>query len=211
MTKERFYRVEVSDAAGQIVAIETAMLAGRDIGQSEQQVIRWAIENLCGFVGVLSPPGSSFESAMREFEDGTGPLSPQPAPEPSAGYCPNCDCDYCGSVQGRLQRAAVKSAPEPNELCQCGLNERACSESACAEPIPRFRPAVKSGRSLRTPQGEPALTSPRELPGTREPVLQQPHGNAGESPALFCGCDVEDPYVCTNAKPHEHEPCYCQC
>ncbi len=26
------------------------------------------------------------------------------SPEPRA-YCPNCDCDYCGSVQGRLERS----------------------------------------------------------------------------------------------------------
>jgi hypothetical protein len=42
----------------------------------------------------------------------------------------------------------------------------------------------KSEASLRTPQGEPALTQTDGLPGTREPVSQQPYGNAGESPAL---------------------------
>lgn len=31
--------------------------------------------------------------------------------EPRA-YCPNCDCDYCGSVQGRLERAAVPHSTE---------------------------------------------------------------------------------------------------
>lgn len=34
-----------------------------------------------------------------------------------------------------------------------------------------------------TPQGEPALTLPQGLPGTREPVVTAPQGNAGESPA----------------------------
>lgn len=44
-------RVEVSDVDGQIVAIEPEMLAGRDIGDSEEETIRWAIRQLNGFLG----------------------------------------------------------------------------------------------------------------------------------------------------------------
>ena len=45
------------------------------------------------------------------------------------------------------------------------------------------RSARCPGGELRTLQGEPALTRDIELPGTREPVVTAPKGNAGESPA----------------------------
>jgi hypothetical protein len=48
---------------------------------------------------------------------------------------------------------------------------------------------AEPGESLRTPQGEPALTQTDGLPGTREPVVIAPQGNAGESPALTCDCN----------------------
>lgn len=48
----KWFRVEVSDREGQVVAIESEMLAGRDIGDSERETIECAIENLMGFVGV---------------------------------------------------------------------------------------------------------------------------------------------------------------
>lgn len=51
---EQWFRVEVSDHKGQIVAIETEMLAGRDIGDYEIDVIRKAVEHLCSFVGIRS-------------------------------------------------------------------------------------------------------------------------------------------------------------
>jgi len=47
-----WFRVEVSDHEGQIVAIETEMLAGRDIGDKERATIRRAIEHLQGFIGI---------------------------------------------------------------------------------------------------------------------------------------------------------------
>jgi hypothetical protein len=46
-----WFRVEVSDEHGQIVAIETEMLAGRDIGDAEREVISTAIRCLSGFIG----------------------------------------------------------------------------------------------------------------------------------------------------------------
>jgi hypothetical protein len=49
-----FYRVEVSDQHGQVVAIEPRMLAGRDIGPRERVAIQAAIDHLCAFSG-LSP------------------------------------------------------------------------------------------------------------------------------------------------------------
>ena len=47
-----WYRVEVSDHDGQIVAIEPEMLTGRDIGDRERATIRRAIDQLHGFLGL---------------------------------------------------------------------------------------------------------------------------------------------------------------
>lgn len=44
------------------------------------------------------------------------------------------------------------------------------------------RSARCPGGELRTLEGEPALTQSSGLPGTREPVVIAPQGNAGESP-----------------------------
>lgn len=49
--EQQFWRVEVSDHDGQIVAIEPNMLAGRDIGDRERIAIEFAIANLRGFIG----------------------------------------------------------------------------------------------------------------------------------------------------------------
>jgi hypothetical protein len=67
-----FYRVEVWDGAGQVVAIEPRMLAGRDIGERERNAIQAAIDRLCAFSG-LSP---SALLASRERRQET-----EPAPE----------------------------------------------------------------------------------------------------------------------------------
>ncbi len=48
---DKWFRVEVTDHAGQVVAIESEMLAGRDIGGAEQETINRAIDHLCGFIG----------------------------------------------------------------------------------------------------------------------------------------------------------------
>lgn len=57
-----FYSVTVYDRMGQIVTIETGMLAGRDIGPHEETVIRDAIESLSGFIGL--PGIASFSNEM---------------------------------------------------------------------------------------------------------------------------------------------------
>lgn len=46
-----WFRVEVSNHDGIIVAIEPEILVGRDIGKKEEACIRKAIRNLCGFIG----------------------------------------------------------------------------------------------------------------------------------------------------------------
>lgn len=51
MCADNWFRVEVSDGNGQIVAIEPEMLAGRDIGEQEARTIRRAIAHLQGFIG----------------------------------------------------------------------------------------------------------------------------------------------------------------
>lgn len=69
-----WYRVEVSDHDGQIVAIEPAMLAGRDIGDRERTTIRNAIEQLQGFIGLgpvlMENPGTN-DSESRPHADRT--------------------------------------------------------------------------------------------------------------------------------------------
>jgi hypothetical protein len=51
----KWWRVEVSDDGGRIVAITPETVAGRDIGDEERTAITHAIENLCGFLGLPSP------------------------------------------------------------------------------------------------------------------------------------------------------------
>lgn len=55
MSDVKWWRVEVSDEAGQIVAIEPEMLAGRETGDHEETTIRKAVLHLIGFVGGLAP------------------------------------------------------------------------------------------------------------------------------------------------------------
>jgi hypothetical protein len=52
----RWFRVEVTDRYGQVVAIESEMLTGRDIGESETQIIIKAINHLSGFIGHAGLP-----------------------------------------------------------------------------------------------------------------------------------------------------------
>lgn len=53
---DKWFRVEVTDGDGLVVAIETESLAGRDIGDAEAATIRCAIAHLTGFVGDDPPP-----------------------------------------------------------------------------------------------------------------------------------------------------------
>ncbi len=49
---------------------------------------------------------------------------------------------------GHLRLAYYAGADKPSpDVCQCGLVEPACADSCCAEPNPRYRPAVKIGRA----------------------------------------------------------------
>lgn len=52
---KRWTRVEVTDESGQVVSIEDAMLAGRDIGEREREAITDSIRTLCGFIGLPDP------------------------------------------------------------------------------------------------------------------------------------------------------------
>ena len=56
-----YWRVAVSDDRGQVVAIEPAMLVGRDIGEHEEALIRLAIDQLSAFIG-----RASYDSMLRE-------------------------------------------------------------------------------------------------------------------------------------------------
>lgn len=65
---KQWTRVEVTDESGQVVAIEDAMLAGRDIGEREQEAIIDAIRTLCGFIGLPDPVDTRARVAALEAE-----------------------------------------------------------------------------------------------------------------------------------------------
>lgn len=65
--RDAWFRVEVSDHEGQIVAIEPAMLAGRDIGDAERDLIEKAIRHLSGFIGAPHP--DRIEQLERELAE----------------------------------------------------------------------------------------------------------------------------------------------
>lgn len=73
-----WFRVEVTDQEGQIVAIETEMLAGRDIGDRERETICTAIRCLSGFIG-LRPESddAALATAKRDNADLRNALGPE--------------------------------------------------------------------------------------------------------------------------------------
>ena len=79
-----WFRVEVSDGEGQIVAIETELLAGRDIAEHEDATIRRAIRHLQGFVGAApaEPNAAGQESTVMgksSVQYGNAPVPAAPA------------------------------------------------------------------------------------------------------------------------------------
>jgi len=72
----KWFRVEVIDHYGQIVAIEPGMLCGREINQMEEAKIREAIGHLQGFVGSGNP--------SEEFTADAESPSLETSPVPSA-------------------------------------------------------------------------------------------------------------------------------
>lgn len=81
MAEQEFYRVEVSDGKGQIVAIEPRMLAGRDICENELATIQIAIDHLCAFSGLSPSVGESPKAdAVRLSPDAENKSIPFSAP-----------------------------------------------------------------------------------------------------------------------------------
>jgi hypothetical protein len=74
--QRHWFRVEVSDHAGQIVAIETEMLAGRDIGDVERDTIRKAIDHLSGFIGGPYHAAERIEQLERTLAEAREALRP---------------------------------------------------------------------------------------------------------------------------------------
>src|SRR5262245_57150223 len=66
MTKDDWFRVEVSDRDGEIVTIESEMLAGRDIGGHEKETILRAIDHLSAFVGLSALSQKEWVMVPRE-------------------------------------------------------------------------------------------------------------------------------------------------
>src|SRR5262245_13061880 len=65
--KDDWFRVEVTDRNGQIVAIESEMLSGSHIGDSEEATINTAISHLTGFVGPGFVPTRSYVHAAERI------------------------------------------------------------------------------------------------------------------------------------------------
>ena len=79
LTPDDYFRVEVSDLEGQIVAIEREMIAGRAITPILEGKIRKAIAHLCGFIGDREP-SVAIDSEQMPFvgiEPNNEPLSHQ--------------------------------------------------------------------------------------------------------------------------------------
>lgn len=89
-----------------------------------------------------------------------------------------------GRVAGRYDYE-IREIPHLDAPRRAGTYPGEVSGRFVWNDVFRFWYATQPPESLRTPQGEPALTDTSPLPGKREPVSQQPHGTAGESPALF--------------------------
>jgi hypothetical protein len=96
----KWWRVEVSDHDGQIVAIEPEMLAGREIGDAETEAIVHAVQNLLGFIGAPSFPDVHLSSGGRD---------------PSERIYTKRDVEALVSVVVALDKAK-RTASQPNEV-----------------------------------------------------------------------------------------------
>ncbi len=103
-----WYRVEVTDRDGQIVAIEPAMLAGRDIGDRERKTIENAMAQLSGFLGLpdfRELYAKEVHAKMVLMEHYSG-LETSSAPQTSAAQCDHepmspgatLECDSRGAL-----------------------------------------------------------------------------------------------------------------
>lgn len=60
-------------------------------------------------------PGQFDEATIARVDALLPPSETSVQSAPHDWYCPNCDCDLCGAVQGRLERTAVETAAEPDD------------------------------------------------------------------------------------------------
>lgn len=102
-----WFRVEVTDRAGQIVAIEDGCLAGRAIGDAEQHTIERAIAHLRGFIG----PGDGGDrqaataGSVPPVLPATGPSGAGEASEPVSDT-------FAAYVRANIPAGTVISNPE---------------------------------------------------------------------------------------------------
>jgi hypothetical protein len=90
----------------------------------------------------------------------------------------------CKSSEGSTAREdALRPAASLTKETSCDLCERYGPPDADGRHPSPYTAHGWYRCKLRTPQGEPALTSNAPLRATREPVVTAPQGNAGESPA----------------------------
>lgn len=87
---DEWFRVEVSDEHGQIVAIEPGMLAGRDIDDAASAKIKKSIAHLSGFIG----SGGDIAYELQSPEPDTTLAKRQPC------GCVVCTCENDDQCQG---------------------------------------------------------------------------------------------------------------
>jgi len=99
-------------------------------------------------------------------------------------------------ILGNIRALLTQETP-PSQCKYCD-NGSAVTADGFHKVYKRCSEYPHENDSLRTPQGEPALTQTDGLPGTREPVVAVSKDNAGESPAQLpakaavCTCEEDD-------------------
>jgi hypothetical protein len=101
-----WFRVEVTDQRGQIVAIESEMLAGRDIGDAEHETICTAIRHLSGFIGnsELGRENTRLRNAIIDVLDRLEPE--ESASLEGESYKPNLAMSVCSTLREAIGERA---------------------------------------------------------------------------------------------------------
>lgn len=63
-------------------------------------------------VGKVFTSGSRINPVLLKARDALSAPETSVQSAPRDWYCPNCDCDLCGAVQGRLERTAAETKGE---------------------------------------------------------------------------------------------------
>ena len=149
---EGWWRVEVSDSAGQIVAIEPGMLAGRDVGcGSDDATIRLVVEHLRSFIGEPAhPPAPAADGAGELPRYGirwNGPTQPISVPI-GDGYWTPWHLAHAAIAALQAQQPGAQAV----DLYTVDDSAQACSDGCCGGC--QFRPYIPHPPSIPEPSEE---------------------------------------------------------